>query len=351
MTTAPITQRIRRLVPPPADPAQAAIAVVAATAFIVYLAVHSGVGKPKPTTAAPAATPGAAPSAIPAGPAAVTPARLGALAAAAGRRIYWVGPRAGTTYELTRKGTELFLRYLPSGVPVGDKGLHLTIGTYPEANAYAMTRNAASEPGAVRLKVGGGGVAFYRPSRPESVYVAFPHDRAQLEVYSPDPAQARRLATGGKLRPVPGSPTAVRLQEGVPVAVTPADLRTLSADLAQPIYWIGTRPGTTYELTRRGTNLFLRYLHRGVPVGSGRLAPTIGTYRVANAYDVTAAAAANQDATRVDVGPNAAAFYRTAHPQSVYVAFRGQPFQIEVYDPSAAEALRLATTGQLRLTG
>jgi hypothetical protein len=349
MATEPRESLLDRL-PPPASPIQAKLAVGAAAAFIIFLAVHHGGSSPQ--LSAPAA-PATAASAIPAGPEAISPTGLGQLENASGHAIYWVGPRAGTTYELSSKGTEVFLRYLPSGTAVGDKQGFLTIGSYTVPNAMAVTRRGAAGagPGTVRLKLSHGGFGFYTRSRPTNVYLAYPGLDYQFEVYSPDPGEALALVKGGQLQPVPVRASAQTLRYGVPTVVTPARLKALSTSLGRPIYWVGRRPGTTLELTQKGGQLVLRYLPRGVPVGSSHGELSIGTYAVPNAYAITSAAAAKHGAKPVDVGITAVGFYRPGRPTNVYLAFRGQNEQIEVYDPNAAEALRLATGGRLRPVG
>jgi hypothetical protein len=186
----------------PAAPIQAALVVVAAAGLIAFLVTHHARSGGTSSYAENTVTASAA-SPIPDGPVAVSPARLGQLAAAADQRLYWVGPRAGMTYELSRKGSELFLRYLPQGVAVGTSGYYLAVGTYPFADAFDVTQQAAARSGSVRVLVGGGGVAFYYRSQPESVFVSFPSYPAQLQVYAQDPAEARSLVTSGQLRPVP----------------------------------------------------------------------------------------------------------------------------------------------------
>ena len=56
-----------------------------------------------------------------------------------GHDVYWAGPDATATYELTQVGRNLFIRYLPPGVDVGDpRPDFLTVGTYPVPNAYRV---------------------------------------------------------------------------------------------------------------------------------------------------------------------------------------------------------------------
>jgi hypothetical protein len=52
------------------------------------------------------------------------------------------------------------------------------------------------------VKVRGGGTAFYRSSRPTNVFLAFPGQNAQVEVYSPTSGAARALVTAGAIAPV-----------------------------------------------------------------------------------------------------------------------------------------------------
>jgi hypothetical protein len=345
VTTARI-ERFRRLVPEPASPGQAALAVVGAILIVVALVAHAG-GTPR--AAAPAPPGQTTPQPAAAAPVAVSPARLRRLASSGGQPIYWVGPRAGVTYELRRAARgDTFLRYLPAGVPIGDRRAFLTVGTYPLANAFSATKALAKEPRVASKKVAGGGLAVYRLAKPTNVYVAYPRLDYQIEVFSASPVDARRLATSGDLHPVAVSRSAPTLEEGVPTAVSVVGLKALSASLGQPIYWVGPRAGTTYEITQKGTELFLRYLPAGVPLGTEQPEPTVGTYRVPNAFQTTGTAAGGQDAKRVDAGITGVGFYRPARPESVYLAFRGRDFQIEVYDPDPAKALRLATSGQVR---
>lgn len=151
-------------------------------------------GRVRPVLAAAAATGGAR---------RITPAGLTALAKALRRSIYWAGARPGVTYELTAPSDgRVFVRYLPGGVPVGSSRAYLTIGTYPVADAYAVTRGLLRRRGVVSVPVGGGGVAVYSAARPTNVYVAYPGVAEQVEVYSPSPAQAR--STVGRLAALRG---------------------------------------------------------------------------------------------------------------------------------------------------
>ena len=168
----------------------AAIAVAFVVAFGAWLILRGGDDK----------------SSQPEGPAssAASVAQLRALPDETGHDVYWVGARNGYTYELTRTTDgNVYIRYLPQGVAVGDgRPAYLTIGTYPRPKALAGLRRLARRSGNVSFPVEGGGLAVFSRSRPNSVYVAYPEDPVQLEVYDPSAPRARKLAREGRVRPV-----------------------------------------------------------------------------------------------------------------------------------------------------
>jgi hypothetical protein len=96
----------------------------------------------------------------------------------------------------------VYVRYLPAGVEVGTVQPYLTVGTYPIQNAFTTTADAANQPGAVRIPVAGGGIAFYSRTRPTSVYLAFPGLDEQIEVYDPSAALAQSTVAAGRIRQV-----------------------------------------------------------------------------------------------------------------------------------------------------
>jgi hypothetical protein len=117
--------------------------------------------------------------------------------------IYWAGPHAGDTYELTRTADgRVYVRYLPEGVEVGDpRPRFLTIGTYPRAKAYAELQRAAKAPGATSQTLRSGGVAVFSRGS-SSVYFGYPDGKYQVEVYAPSAGSARNLVLSGQVVPV-----------------------------------------------------------------------------------------------------------------------------------------------------
>ena len=126
------------------------------------------------------------------------------LSAAIGRPVYWAGRRRGTRYELRQTADgRTYVRYLPRNVAIGDpRPAFLTIGTYRVADAYAVTRAAGRQPGATTLRIRNDGIAIVNRTRPSNVYLAYRGSDRQVEVFHPSPAEARRLVTSNRIRPV-----------------------------------------------------------------------------------------------------------------------------------------------------
>ena len=136
-------------------------------------------------------------------PAAVSEAQLNKLARTADHPVYWAGKKSGA-YELTRTTDgRIYVRYLPSTAKVGDSApRYLTVGTYPQKNAFASIRRAAARPGAISLKIANGGLMVFNQTTPKSVYFGYPGTNYQVEVYDPSPQQARSLVLAGSVVPI-----------------------------------------------------------------------------------------------------------------------------------------------------
>lgn len=130
--------------------------------------------------------------------------QLRALPQETGQPVYWAGRRGGYTYELTRTNDgNVFIRYLPAGVqPGAQQPDYLTVGTYPRRRALAQLRRLARRQGSVDFEAPNGGLAVYSRDRPNSVYVAFPGEDVQIEVYDPRAQRARSIVREGRVRPI-----------------------------------------------------------------------------------------------------------------------------------------------------
>lgn len=133
-----------------------------------------------------------------------TRSQLAALSRRVGHDIFWIGPRRGYTYELTHtRDGNIFIRYLPPGVPVGAGSADfLSVGTYPRKDAFATVQEASKRPGETVRKLPDRGLAVAARERPQSVYFAYPKSTLLVEVYDPSPARAMRLVRGARVRPI-----------------------------------------------------------------------------------------------------------------------------------------------------
>jgi hypothetical protein len=120
-----------------------------------------------------------------------------------GHAVYWAGAQGASKYELTQVDGNIFIRYLPTGIGVGDpRPDYLTIGTYPTAHAYRVLARQGKQRGNSSRRVAGGGIAVWSEDRPQSVYLAYPRSDLQIVVYDPSAARARRLVTSGAVKPI-----------------------------------------------------------------------------------------------------------------------------------------------------
>jgi len=137
-------------------------------------------------------------------PALLSAATLDAVVAETGHDVYGITAPAGTRPEVTRGSNgEVWIRYLDSGAKLGDRRPdYLTVGTYPRSDALAAAKAAAEGDRSRSAELSDGGLMLWNLDRPESVYAAGPGSDLLVEVYSPDPAQARELVSGGAVAPL-----------------------------------------------------------------------------------------------------------------------------------------------------
>lgn len=129
---------------------------------------------------------------------------LGDVAERAHHPVYWAGPIAGTSYELTRtKDGRIYVRYLPKGVEAGDpRPKYTTVGTYPRTDAYGVLRKASMRPGEKAYNTTGGAFVLTNAKTATSAYFAFNGSPYLVEVFNPSPSKALQLALSGQIAPV-----------------------------------------------------------------------------------------------------------------------------------------------------
>jgi len=134
------------------------------------------------------------------------------------------------------------------------------------------------------------------------------------------------------------------------VGASYAQLQALQGQVGHEIYWAGKKTGYTYELTQTNQgNIFVRYLPASVQVGDPR--PnflTVGTYPKRDAYTTLKKLSAKPDSVNRQLAGGGIAVYSKQRPESVYAAYPGKGFQVEVYDPAPARALHVVVSGQVR---
>jgi hypothetical protein len=136
----------------------------------------------------------------------VSVSQLSDFAAESETPIYWLGERDDTRYELTETSDgRLYVRYLDAETNAGDERADfIAVATYPEENAVAALRRAAdNREGAELGRTDDNAVLLIDPSSPKNAHLAYNGADLQIEVYSPVPGEALRLASKGEVQPVP----------------------------------------------------------------------------------------------------------------------------------------------------
>ena len=145
-----------------------------------------------------------APALAPGTPAIVAENEIAAVAKAAGHDVYGIPAPPATRLEVTRGSRgEVWVRYLSGDAQAGDRRADfLTVGTDRQAGALDAARVAAEGAQTRSTELPGGGLMLWSLDRPTRVYFARPGSELLVEVYSPDPEQAKGLVRGGAVAPL-----------------------------------------------------------------------------------------------------------------------------------------------------
>jgi hypothetical protein len=140
--------------------------------------------------------------------------------------------------------------------------------------------------------------------------------------------------------------------QGAPTDMNPAAIATLARSVGHPIYWLGPKRDTTYEVTQAANGkIYVRYLPSGVDVGSSKPYLTVATYPFPGTYAVLRKKARAKGAVTARLGRGGVAVLDAGYPQSVHIGYPSVAYQIEVYDPTPARAMQLVSSGQLTSIG
>jgi hypothetical protein len=126
-------------------------------------------------------------------------------------------------------------------------------------------------------------------------------------------------------------------------------LKSTAGAISHPVYWVGPQRGDTYEFSETNDGrIYIRYLPPGTKVGTSRGDYlSVGTYPQRNALATLKATARAQRARTLALGEGGLALQDINRPTSVYAAFPGLDYQVEVFEPSGGRALELVRSGQL----
>ena len=167
----------------------------------------------------------------------------------------------------------------------------------------------------------------------------------QAEVFDPTAGAAESLVAKGKLTTI-GDLDAGSAPH--PVAASVGDLKALAKSLKHPVYWAGAKSGNTYELTQTSTGqIFVRYLPKGVAVGSSTPYLTVATYPFQGAYAAILALTRQKGAHKLTLKGGGIGLVDSEDPKSIHIAYPSVNYQIEVFDPSPAAARKLVTSGRI----
>lgn len=136
---------------------------------------------------------------------ALTESELREAVADFGSPVYWAGPEANAKYTFEVIGeSAAFIRYLPNGEGLLDtREIYLVIATYYVNNAYEAIRAAGEEQDSVGLINPNGAAIYYSKQSPTNVYMAYPNQAIQVEVFDPTPGRSIVIATSdGVIQPV-----------------------------------------------------------------------------------------------------------------------------------------------------
>ena len=135
------------------------------------------------------------------------------------------------------------------------------------------------------------------------------------------------------------------------VALTEKQLRDIVVGEGLTVYWLGPEDGARYTLISVNAHQnYVRYLPGGQGLNDvGANFRVVGTYEAKDAFTITQNEAKTANGVGLTSSDGNAIYYSTTRPLSVYVGLKGADDQIELFNPTAGQALADARTpGQIR---
>ena len=131
--------------------------------------------------------------------------------------------------------------------------------------------------------------------------------------------------------------------------VTPEDLAAEAQSLGRPIYWAGPQAGSAIELERTAEgNTSVRYIPEGEEAGgaAGDYL-TVVTYPYPDAHGALDQQASSGNVFSRELPNGGFAISQPDQPTNAYLAYEGEDYQVEVYDPRPGRALKLILDGSI----
>ena len=130
--------------------------------------------------------------------------------------------------------------------------------------------------------------------------------------------------------------------------VTPEDLAAEARALGRPVYWAGEQEGSVIELERTiEGNTSVRYIPEGEEAeGAAGDFLTIVTYPYPEARQALEEQASGNLFSR-ELPDGGFAISQPGQPTNAYLAYEGEDYQVEVYDPRPGRALKLILDGAI----
>ncbi len=173
------------------SPAGAVVAAVVTIAIVAFVALSGG-DDDKPAASPQTVNP----------PDPVAASELASLSESLGRPVDWAGPQGAPVLELTPQGEVRLAKAYPPAAGADPAAGRLTVATYKLDDAMDAVRRAARGETTKLHRLPRRGIAVSDSARPTNVYLAYPEEPYQVEVFDPKPGRALKLVLGGKVRPV-----------------------------------------------------------------------------------------------------------------------------------------------------
>lgn len=159
------------------------------------------------------------------------------------------------------------------------------------------------------------------------------------------------LITPGLLAGCWGGSEEISLAPDEPEVVSTSQLTEFAAASPSPVYWVGEREGSTYELTETAAGqVYVRYLRGGASAGdpSSKFL-TVGTYPSRDGVAALRRVARSTPGAKLKRSRDGALLMIDPSSEyNVHLAYPGGESQIEVYSRVPGQALLLSAAGKVR---